>query len=123
MEERRRSSDRELGDLAASVRGLFREIELDRRRRDEQHAENKADGEERARKLDMVLGLKPVVDSHDKWIETEGKPTARIVREGVAEIRGGTKVAKYGAEAVKLVASGGIAAGIIKVMAALGFVH
>ena len=118
MEERRRSSDRELGDLAASYRGLIREIELDRKQRDEQHAENKRDGEERARKLDLVLGLKPLVDEHGRWIETEGKPTAKIVREGLAEVKGGVRGAKLGLLVGTSAVGGGIVAKLITLITA-----
>lgn len=105
-----------MGELAGAYAGLIREMSLDRRQRDQQHAANVNSNEEQNRKLDQLLDLKPVVDEHGRWIESEGKPTARIVREGVAQARGATKGMIIGAT----LGGGAVGAFVVKIVAVLG---
>lgn len=104
-----KSLGQQVGELAGAYSGLVREIALDRQQRDIQHTYNVKAGDERNAKLDLLLGLKPVVDSHEEWIETDGKRVVRIVDTGVAQVAGARRVISFGSHGVTAVVSVGTA--------------
>lgn len=93
-DERRRSSDRELGELSANVAALTREVGRDRADTERRHTENRDDREKDSEKLDQLLGLKPQVEANTRWIETEGRTTAALVKDGIAQAKGAGSAAK-----------------------------
>jgi hypothetical protein len=77
------SSDRELGALTEAINWIRREMTRDREQRDEEHGENSG-------KLDQLLGLKPMVESHEAWIKGPGADMHRTI----TELRGASKFTK-----------------------------
>lgn len=82
-------------------------------RQDERHRENLA-------RFDAMAGVKPIVDRHEQWIESEGKPAvkrgdevARIVSNTQAGVSGGVKGFKLG---LMMGGSGAAGAGLVKVL-------
>ncbi len=115
LPDRRRSSDRELGELSAAYRGLVREMELDRKQRDAQHQENKDARKEDSEKMDAVIEIVPTVVANDLWIKNEGIPAVRTVNQTKWAIRGALGLGTVG------VASG---TGLLKsALVAVGLMH
>lgn len=96
-EDRRRSSDQDIGEIRGIVT-MLRETVLDNRAaQDRRHLENIA-------RLDAIVGLMPKVEAHGAWIDEEGKPTVETVKR-----------AKWTLGGIAL-ASGGIGAVITKIL-------
>lgn len=83
-------------------------MERDREQRDDEHVENSG-------KLDQVLGLKPMVESHDAWIKGPGAEVARILTEA----RGAGKLTKFVYAAVGIIGGGAAYKALVAVLAAL----
>ena len=109
MPDNRRESDRVLPLI---LQRLDRQDQLS----DERHRENKE-------RFDRLTDLKPMVERHDDWIETHGKPAekkisdiATYVSNTQSQVSGGVKGLKLG-----LLLGGSGAAGAA-VMKALGVI-
>lgn len=94
------NSDRELGrqigELAGNIAGLTREAERDRELRDEQHKQNRGDQDRANDKLDQLLGISPMVTTHETWIRTRGEPTVIAVADFASQVKGASKLSKVG---------------------------
>lgn len=67
-------------------------------------------------KQDQVLGLGGKVDSHDRWIETDGKRVVKLVDGGVEQAKGGLKGVKLGFALGLAGAGGGAMAKLLTIL-------
>lgn len=112
-EDRRRSSDKEIGILMGQMQGVQDSLDEQATERQRMHAEN-------TKKLDEIAGLRPRVESLEYWrigivdpALKRGDEVARIVSNTQIGVTSGFKGLKLG---LMLGGSGAVGAGVVKVM-------